>query len=195
MRVNWLVLPLCYLIGTFPSAELIARINGVDIRAIGSGNPGASNVMRMLGWKWGAAVMALDIAKGALATLLGLWAGGRPMAYAAAAAAVLGHMFPIWRHLRGGKGVATAGGGLSVLLPGAVLVLVPLWYIVSRVTGKASVASLSLVLLSPVAVWFATGEVWEVGASLMIALLVTTRHASNIRRLIRHDEPSVRVRQ
>lgn len=193
--MSWLILPLCYLIGTFPSAELVARINGLDIRAIGSGNPGASNVMRMLGWKWGATVMALDIAKGAVATLIGLSIGGRPMAYAAAAAAVLGHMFPIWRNLRGGKGVATAGGGLSVLLPGAVLVLVPLWFIVSRLTGKASVASLSLVLLSPVAVWFATHEAWEVGASLAIAILVTSRHASNIRRLIHHDEPSVRVRQ
>ena len=87
-----LMLVIAYLIGTFPSARLVAAANGVDIRKVGSGNPGASNVQRVLGWRRGLYVFALDAAKGAVAAGIGLIVADRPLAYAWAAAAVSGHV-------------------------------------------------------------------------------------------------------
>ena len=92
-----LLLPVAYLIGTFPSASLVARANGIDIRTVGSGNPGASNVARVLGWRRGVWVFVLDAAKGALAAGLGLVVDGRPAGYWLGAAAVIGHVFPVWQ--------------------------------------------------------------------------------------------------
>ena len=119
-----------YVIGTFPSAILIARANGVDISTFGSGNPGASNVTRALGWRKGMWVYLLDAGKGALAAGLGLALDGRPAAYWCAAAAVIGHMFPVTRRFRGGKGVATMGGGALVLQPIVSLALLVGWIVV-----------------------------------------------------------------
>src|SRR3954469_6983155 len=106
----------------FPSAIIVARLAGVDITAAGSGNPGASNVTRVLGWKRGVVVFVLDAAKGAVAAGAGLLFSGRPAGYACAAAAGIGHMFPIIRwhgtnRFQGGKGVATLGGAMFVLQP------------------------------------------------------------------------------
>src|SRR5688572_29237694 len=138
----WALLPLAYLLGTFPSASIVARANGVDIRRVGSGNPGASNVTRVLGWRKGMWVFALDAAKGALAAGGGLLVGGRPAGYALGAAAVLGHVFPVWERFRGGKGVATGGGIALVMAPLAFVLLVPVWFVISRVTRTASLASI-----------------------------------------------------
>lgn len=187
----WAVLVGSYLLGTFPSAELVARSKGFNIRNEGSGNPGASNITRTLGWRWGVTVMALDAGKGALAAGLGWWVGGREWAYASLAAAVVGHMFPVWRRFRGGKGVATAGGGIAVLSPIVVIVLAPVWWVVSRLSGKASLASLTMVVLGPFGVWLVTGHLWEGAATAAIAGLVATRHTDNIRRLVSHSEPSL----
>lgn len=191
-HVIFVLLLLSYLVGTFPSAELIARTKGIDIRRTGSGNPGASNVTRALGWRWGNLVMALDALKGALPTALGLLVADRKVAYAMLGAAVMGHMFPIWRHLRGGKGVATVGGGLLVLIPVGALAMLALWFVVSRATGKASLASLLLIVIAPFAVWFETGHLWEVGAAIALCAVVATRHVGNIRRLLGRREPSIR---
>ena len=144
-----LLLPIAYLIGTFPSAALVARANGIDIRSVGSGNPGASNVTRVLGWRKGVWVFVLDAAKGALAAGIGLAAGGRPAGYALGAAAVLGHVFPVWQRFRGGKGVATGGGIAAVMSPIAFALLVLLWFVISQTTKKASVASIAVVALLP----------------------------------------------
>ena len=137
----WVLLAVSYLLGTFPSAVLIARANGIDISSVGSGNPGASNVTRALGWKKGIWVYVLDAAKGSIAAGLGLALDGRPLAYWCGAAAVIGHMFPIYRRFRGGKGVATASGVLLVLHPIVAPFACALWWTVSRVTGKAVVGS------------------------------------------------------
>ena len=144
-----LLLPVAYLIGTFPSASLVARANGIDIRTVGSGNPGASNVARVLGWRRGVWVFVLDAAKGALAAGLGLIADGRPAGYWLGAAAVLGHVFPIWQRFRGGKGVATGGGIFGVLSPLVFVSIVALWFVLSKLTKKASVASIITVALLP----------------------------------------------
>jgi glycerol-3-phosphate acyltransferase PlsY len=187
----WALLPLAYLLGTFPSASIVARANGLDIRSVGSGNPGASNVTRVLGWRRGIWVFVLDAAKGALATGLGLVVADRPAAYAFGAAAVIGHVFPVWERFRGGKGVATGGGVAAVVAPLAFAVLVGLWFLISKVSGKASVASIAIVALLPVAVWVEQRELWEVAAVVGICGLVMARHLGNIRRLVARREHSL----
>lgn len=184
-----LVLP-AWVLGTFPSAQLVARAKGVDVTSEGSGNPGASNVARLLGWRYGLAVLAIDFAKGAAAAGIGLWAGGRPGAYACGAAAVLGHTFPIWR--KGGKGVATAGGMLVVLFPVVVVVLGVVWFLVAQVLKKASLASLLVIVAFPTLVAIAGYDWWEVAVLAGLAVLLVVRHAANIRRLLRHEEIDLR---
>lgn len=180
------LLPVAYALGTFPSALLVARAKGHDITAEGSGNPGASNVIRVLGWKAGALVMGLDLAKGAAAAGVGLAVGGRAGAYALGLAAVLGHTFPIVR--KGGKGVAAAGGMLAVLYPLILVGLTVTWFVVSRVLKKASLASLIVSAAFPFLVWglgYSVGEIAAIGA---LSVFVIVRHTGNIRRLIRHEE-------
>src|SRR3989304_7151524 len=106
------LLPVAYALGMLPSAVLVARAKGHDILSEGSGNPGASNVVRVLGWRVGARVMAMDFGRGAAAAAVGLLAVGRAGAFALGLAAVLGHTLPLLR--KGGKGVAGAGGMLGV---------------------------------------------------------------------------------
>jgi glycerol-3-phosphate acyltransferase PlsY len=187
----WALAPLAYLLGTFPSASIVARANGLDIRSVGSGNPGASNVTRVLGWRRGIWVFVLDAAKGALAAGLGLVVADRPAAYAFGALAVVGHVFPVWERFRGGKGVATGGGVAAVVAPLAFAVLVALWFLISKVSGKASVASIVIVAVLPVAVWVERRELWEVAAVVGICVLVMARHMGNIRRLARGREHSL----
>lgn len=183
-----LLLPVAYLIGTFPSASLVARANGIDIRNVGSGNPGASNVARTLGWRRGVWVFVLDAAKGALAAGLGLVADGRPAGYWLGAAAVVGHVFPVWQRFRGGKGVATGGGVFAVLSPFVGTAAVALWYVISRLTKKASLASIIIVGMLPVGVGIVRREAWEVLATAGICALVMIRHVGNIQRLVRRRE-------
>jgi acyl phosphate:glycerol-3-phosphate acyltransferase len=185
----WLLLvPIAYLLGTFPSAALIARASGIDIRSVGSGNPGASNVTRALGWRKGAWVFALDAAKGALATGIGLVAGGRPGGYVLGAAAIVGHVFPVWTRFRGGKGVATGGGALAVIAPITFVTLAVVWFVLLKLTHKASVASIAATVLVPVGVAIEHRSWWEVLAVIGLGALVMARHLGNIKRLIgRHE--------
>jgi glycerol-3-phosphate acyltransferase PlsY len=183
-----LLLPVAYLIGTFPSAVLVARANGIDIHRVGSGNPGASNVTRVLGWKRGMWVFVLDAAKGALAAGLGLLVSGRPLGYAMAAAAVIGHVFPVWSRFRGGKGVATGGGGFIPLSPIVITILIAIWVVMSNVWKKASLASIIVVALLPVGVGIMRRSWWEVFATIGICALVMARHLGNIKRLLTRRE-------
>ena len=185
-----LLAPLAWLLGTFPSATLVARAKGRDILHEGSGNPGASNVARLLGWKYGLLVLVMDFAKGLVAAGAGLAVGGRPGAYVLGIAAVVGHTFPLYR--KGGKGVACAGGMLVVLFPLIVLGLLVVWLVVARVLGKASLASLIIAVLFPVAAALMGYEWWEVAVLGALAVLVIARHAGNIRRLLRREEMDLR---
>ncbi len=193
-----LILP-AYLLGTFPSAEIVARASGVDITTAGSGNPGASNITRVLGWRKGVLVFALDAANGAIATLVGLWAGGwdggpadpRVAGYALGAAAIVGHVFPVTRRFRGGKGVATGGGVMAVLHPAVVAALAVVWLLLSRLTGRASVASILCVALFPIGLAITGAPAWEFGATVALTALVLARHGGNVARLLRGGEPSL----
>jgi acyl phosphate:glycerol-3-phosphate acyltransferase len=187
------LVPVAWLLGTFPSAQLVARAHGRDILREGSGNPGASNVHRLLGWRAGALVLLLDFAKGALAAGAGLAIGGRAGACILGVAAVVGHTYPVFR--RGGKGVAAAGGALVVLYPFIVIGLGVCWFVVARVLHKASLASLLTTILFPVAVLIAGYDRWEVGVVGGLALLVLVRHSANIRRLLRREENDLGVRR
>src|SRR5689334_9654166 len=147
MWVTVALIPVGYVLGMFPSAVLVARARGVDITHQGSGNPGASNVIRVLGWRAGAVVMLADFAKGAAAGGIGLAVGGRAGAYVVGIAAVVGHTYPLGR--KGGKGVAAAGGMLVVLFPLIALALAAVWLLTSKVLRKASIASLVVIVAFP----------------------------------------------
>lgn len=184
VRIAVMLVPVAYLLGTFPSADLVARSGRRDIRREGSGNPGATNVARLMGWRAGLVVAAADLAKGALAAGVGMAAGGRPGALLLGAAAVLGHVAPVTRRLRGGRGVATAGGALLVCYPLIVVVAAGVWALLARLLRMASVASLAVAAAFPVAVAVQGGPAWEVAATGGLAVLIVVRHLPNLARLL-----------
>jgi glycerol-3-phosphate acyltransferase PlsY len=188
-----LVVLLGYLLGTMPTALLVGRRAGRDPTREGSGNPGASNVYRTVGARAGALVFAGDALKGIAATGLGLAAGGRGLGLACGAAAVVGHVAPVTRRFRGGKGVATAAGMMVVLEPLLAAAGAVLWAVIAKATGKASLASLALAVALPAGV-AATGRPGrEVAGVAAVAALVVVRHAGNIERLARGRERSLRA--
>ena len=187
-----LVVAAGYLFGTFPTATLIGRAAGHDPTTEGSGNPGATNVYRTAGRGAGAAVLAIDLAKGALAAALGLIVGDHTLGVAAGAAAVLGHVAPVTRLRRGGKGVATAAGMAAVTFPVLSLVLGAVVAMVLALTHRASVGSLVLALLLPLGVAVGGAPATEVLVTAGACLVVIARHHDNIRRLIRREEAPVR---
>ncbi|MEO6125114.1 MAG: glycerol-3-phosphate 1-O-acyltransferase PlsY [Ilumatobacteraceae bacterium] len=185
-----------YFIGMFPSAVIVARASGVDITTAGSGNPGASNVTRVLGWKRGVVVFALDAAKGALSAGAGWAVVGLHVGYFCAAAATIGHMYPVLvryggRRLRGGKGVATAGGAMFVLQPIVAAVLLATWFAVSRLTKKASLASIVIIVLLPIGAAAFGAPAWEIIAIVLLGAIVMLKHTANIKRLIRRQELTI----
>jgi glycerol-3-phosphate acyltransferase PlsY len=183
-----LLVPVAYLLGTFPSASLVARRRGVDVTAAGSGNPGASNTFRLLGWKAGGLVFALDALKGAVAAGVGLAVDGHRGAYILGVAAILGHMLPVTRKFKGGRGVATGGGVMLVLFPFLTVAMGALWIVLARVTHKASIASVTVAIACPISVALAGHERGDVVIITVLALLVVGRHLSNLRRLVTGEE-------
>lgn len=180
-----------YMLGTFPSARLIARMNGVDISTFGSGNPGASNVTRALGWRKGAWVYVLDALKAAIATGLGLGLDGRPLAYWCAGAAVLGHMFPVIHRFKGGKGVAAGSGAIVVLHPLVGIAAPIMWWVITRLTGKAAIGSIVTVALVPVGMSLLGRPAWEFFATAALCGLILVKHWRNFGRLVRREEHSL----
>jgi glycerol-3-phosphate acyltransferase PlsY len=189
--VWWLAVIPAYLVGTFPSADLVASASGVDIHVSGSGNPGASNVTRTLGWRKGVVVFLLDMLKGVVAALVGLWLGGRAGGHALGLAAVVGHVFPVTRRFRGGKGVASAGGVTLTLHPIVGLCVLAIWFGLSRITRKAAIASIVAVVATPIGVAISGRPAWEVVTMAGLAALLIVRHAGNIKRMVRREELSL----
>jgi glycerol-3-phosphate acyltransferase PlsY len=186
------LIPVGYVVGMFPTALLVARSRGIDILAEGSGNPGASNVARVLGWRVGAFVLLCDCAKGAAAAGIGLAADGRPGAYLVGCAAVVGHTYPLGR--KGGKGVAAAGGMLLLLFWQIAVPLLVVWIVVARVLHKASIASLLITVAFPVLVALTGHRGWEVAVISGVSALLVLRHLPNIRRLVTRQEIDVTAR-
>ncbi|MBI4933571.1 MAG: glycerol-3-phosphate 1-O-acyltransferase PlsY [Actinobacteria bacterium] len=187
----WLLIVPSYFLGTFPSAVMVARSRGIDITKVGSGNPGASNVSRVMGRKWGITVFALDALKGIIPALVGTFvAGDDKVAYAMIAASVLGHMFPVTRRFKGGKGVATMAGAMFVMQPAISAILGVVWIAVLKLTKKSSVASIALIIGLPVLALLFHVPRWEIATMIAINALLLLRHGSNIKRLLRGTELS-----
>ena len=184
----FLLVPVAYLLGTFPSAALVARHAGRDVTQEGSGNPGASNIVRLMGWKAGAVVLLLDMGKGAIAAAVGLALDGHRGAYVLGVAAVLGHVFPVTRHFKGGRGVATAAGVAVVVFPLVLGALALVWVAIARGLHKASIASVVCAALFPVVVWLRGGGKLDLFVTCGLAVVVIVRHFSNLRRLVRGEE-------
>lgn len=180
-----------YILGSIPFGLLLTRAAGLgDIRAIGSGNIGATNVLRTGRKGLAAATLFLDAAKGVAAVLLASALLGPRPALAAGLGALLGHVAPVWLGFRGGKGVATGFGVLlAAFWPVGVACLV-VWLAVAFATRRSSAAALAAFLVAPIAAFLSAGA--DLGLlALLLALLVFLRHAANIRRLLAGTEPRI----
>jgi glycerol-3-phosphate acyltransferase PlsY len=185
-----------YLAGSVPFAFLLARRVGIDVRIAGSGNVGAANVLRTTGAWRGFAVMALDVAKGAAAVLfVNPAAGGVSLAALAGAAAVVGHIYPIWLRFHGGKGVAVAAGVFSVLSPIATAVAAGLFLLTVWITRYVSLGSIAATLVLPPVAWWAGAPRAVVAAAAGTGVLILFRHRANVRRLRSGTERKMGVRR
>jgi glycerol-3-phosphate acyltransferase PlsY len=193
-----------YLLGAVPVGLLVARVRGVDIRRVGSGNIGATNVFRCVGKAWGVITFLGDALKGFLAVWGGpLLAQGRipvdnPVpAVFCMVAAVVGHNWPVYLKFKGGKGVATTAGALLGLAPAAVGIGFGVWVLVFLASRYVSVASLSAALSIIVAGWLLYLETGALlpGVLTVLGLLVVLRHHSNIRRLLKGTEHRFQFRR
>lgn len=183
-----------YLLGSISFAVLLVRaVRGTDIRTVGSGNAGATNVLRAHGKKLALLVALLDVGKGAAAVALMRLVTADPFwAAAAGVASVLGHVFPIFYGFRGGKGVATAIGAFLVLAPVPLLCSLALFVVVVALTRYVSLGSvISMVLLPPVAGLLFHAPRPVVTAAAVVALLVVLKHLGNLKRLARGEERKI----
>ena len=182
-----------YLLGSVPFAFLLSRRRGIDLRRVGSGNVGASNVLRAAGVRRAVAALALDGVKGAAAVLLAARVAGGGAPLAAGLASIAGHMYPVWLGFRGGKGVATAAGVFAVLAPGAVAVAAGAFVAAVWATRYISVGSLvaagTLVVVTATS---ATAPLALTAAAAAVA--VAHRHRGNVARLRAGTERRVGLR-
>lgn len=190
--IPWLFLLASYLVGATPTSYIVARrFHGIDLREHGSGNLGATNAFRVLGWKAATPIFIVDIFKGWLpAALFPLWDGasgwGWPLAYGALA--IVGHVFSVYVGFRGGKGVATGAGVFLALAPIAVLAGFAAWLLLVFATGYVSVASIAAAITLPVVVLITQGAGPVFYLSLALAAFVIYAHRANVRRLLRGEE-------
>lgn len=194
------IVGLAYLLGSIPCGYIAGRLAGVDVRKHGSGNIGATNVLRVLGRPLGFTVFFADALKGFLAVRLAfMMVAGRPEAAAyadsyailAAAACVVGHSFPVWLKFRGGKGVATSAGALFGVVPIAAISIFLVWVMVFMITRYVSVASILAATALPIVVAMLNKTHGRVVFyfSLAMTVLVVWRHRSNMSRLFKGTEP------
>lgn len=178
-----------YLFGSIPFALVIARSCGVDIFKAGSGNPGATNVMRSVG-KWqGRLCFALDALKGFIPVLfLGLLTHSVSPAAVALIGTIIGHSFPVWTKFRGGKGVATTIGGLFALEPLVMFVGVIVWLVVFFISRYVSLASILMAVWLPFGAWLFRSSTLCLIIMSLLGALVVVRHRANIERLLKGTE-------
>ena len=190
-----LVMLVGYILGSLSFAVMVARMKGVNIFEVGSGNPGATNVLRSLGKGAGYTVFALDFLKGFVAAY---WTRFLPdstepswdewLPILGLATAILGHSFSIFLKFKGGKGVATTVGGILALQPFVILVGIGVWVITFYSTRFVSLASILLGVSLPVSAWVLTGSSSIFWFCLLLAVLIVARHKSNIVRIVNGTE-------
>jgi glycerol-3-phosphate acyltransferase PlsY len=179
-----------YLLGALPFGLILTRLAGMgDIRAIGSGNIGATNVLRTGNKKIAAATLLLDGAKGAVAVLIAQ-IYGPDTAIVAAAGALLGHLFPVWLKFRGGKGVATALGILLALSPPVGALACATWLLAAVLFRYSSLSALIALAASPLYMWW-LADPQRTEFTIAVAVLVWLRHRENIQRLLRGQETKI----
>jgi glycerol-3-phosphate acyltransferase PlsY len=188
-----------YLIGAIPTSWLAARYGaGIDLREHGSKNLGATNVYRVLGWRYAVPVGVFDIGKGVVPVLwLPSIVGPNPwIPVAIGVAAILGHVFSVFVRFRGGKGVATAAGVVLAIAPWPLAVSAAVWAVVLKATGYVSLASMTGALAFPVATWFLVPDNrWALGVGVGLAGFIVFTHRSNIGRLLAGTESRFGRRQ
>lgn len=185
-----------YLLGSIPFGLVLTRAAGLgDIRAIGSGNIGATNVLRTGNKKLAAATLLLDGAKGAVAVLLARLLASdynydtAPLV--AGLCAVIGHLFPVWLKFKGGKGVATTLGVLLAWSPAVGAISCLVWLVMAFAFRYSSLAALIALMTAPAVAFMLSGDPNLVGTISILALLVWIKHRANIRRLIAGEEPKI----
>jgi glycerol-3-phosphate acyltransferase PlsY len=189
-----------YLLGAIPFALIVGkRLYGIDVRTAGSGNLGATNVMRVLGWKAALLTFVLDVAKGAIAVLIAAFLippsmyGNTANEWAmivATFSAIAGHSFSPYIGFKGGKGVATAAGALLVLTPAAWPILFLTWLLVIALSRMVSLGSIVIAIEFPIlVVLLYPGDMPRLALALLAAGLVIWRHSANIKRIVKGQEP------
>ncbi|XSG86032.1 MAG: glycerol-3-phosphate 1-O-acyltransferase PlsY [Methylohalobius sp. ZOD2] len=187
---SWLWVPVGYVLGSISSAVIVCKLWRLpDPRTIGSGNPGATNVLR-LGNKRAAAVTLLgDVLKGWVPVVLAQWLTGDPtIAAAAGLAAFLGHLYPVFFGFQGGKGVATALGVFAGIHWGVGLLLAATWLAMAKLTRISSLSALTASALAPIYVHWILRTPWITAMATIIAGWLIWRHRDNIRRLLQGEE-------
>lgn len=194
---------LAYLLGSIPTGFLVGKARGIDIRTMGSGNIGATNVFRYFGTVAGVLVLAVDALKGfiavALLTRLVWHALGKSgtanereaLEIVAGLAAILGHNFTCWLRFKGGKGIATSAGVLVALVPYALLIILAVWIVVLGLTRFVSLASICASFTLPFATWATGGSATMIIITATMTALAIYKHKSNIQRLVKGTETRV----
>ena len=202
-----LVALIAYLLGSIPTGFLVAKARGVDIRTVGSGNIGATNVFRILGKPAGIFVLLADAAKGWLAVfvvakLISGWffpdAGSTSrewFAICAGVAAILGHNYTCWLYFKGGKGIATSAGVLTALVPGPLLIILSVWIIIFALTRYVSLASISSAFTLRFAAWAVGDSLTLILVTAALTSLAIYRHKTNIKRLIDGTESRITLKK
>ena len=191
--MTYAFLALAYLLGATPTSYWVGKVfHGIDLREHGSGNLGATNALRVLGWKSAFPVVLIDIAKGFVPAYFfaDLAGAGFEWTLAYGGAAILGHMFSLWVGFRGGKGMATSAGVFLALAPTAVLINLGLWLALTFGTGYVSLASIVAAIALPplVAVTPHQGGDTLLAFAVPLAVFVVWKHRANVRRLLRGEE-------
>jgi glycerol-3-phosphate acyltransferase PlsY len=192
----WIVLLAAYLLGSIPFSYLVGRMKGVDVRRTGSGNVGASNVLRSAGFIAGLVALALDVLKGMLAVGLAQALNSDGMLPALAAMmAVTGHVFPVWLGFRGGKGVAVGAGAFGMLSPLPLLGAVCIFVLLAWLTRYISVGSIGAAVALPMLMFLNGVTPQSTLVTAVTAFLIVAKHSSNVVRLFRGIENKIGARQ
>jgi len=205
-----------YLLGSIPTGYLVARAKGVDIRTVGSGNIGATNVFRILGKPAGIFVLLMDALKGFAAVALvmnfyhelndvlpkvftveGITNPQVIVGFGIVAGlfAVLGHNYTCWLHFKGGKGIATSAGVLTALVPWALLIILAVWIVLFALTRYVSVGSLASAAVLPFATWFTTQSILLTVVTSAMSALAIYKHKGNIQRLLAGTESRINFKK
>ena len=194
-----------YLLGSIPSGLLISQAKGIDIRKVGSGNIGGTNVLRALGLKWAGLTIISDVFKGVVPAYLAIhpasiFGGGVNFfdwqVVLVAISPILGHVFPVWLKFKGGKGVATTIGALLILLEWKILLVWPLIWLLVLVTSKTmSFTNLLMVSFLPLAFWFSSFSLTYFIFGFILAILIWWTHRENLQRIKEGAEPKFKLKK